>query len=78
MHDDNCKEYAVVKILEDGGTCYSEIPSNWLVQVNNEYTQCWWPNAECSSQLIINRENPNPESWHLIDIELEKFWFIIW
>ncbi|KAK4882252.1 hypothetical protein RN001_005571 [Aquatica leii] len=60
------KEFAVVYFCSDKTT--SEIPVSWLTE--NE-SACWWPPSRYASSYIVNKYNPDPQTWtkHAVKVE---------
>ncbi|KAK4885862.1 hypothetical protein RN001_002133 [Aquatica leii] len=60
------KEFAVVYFCSDKTT--SEIPVSWLTE--NE-SACWWPPTRYASSYIVNKYNPDPQTWtkHAVKVE---------
>lgn len=63
--------YAVVRFVENN--TFSEIPTNWLDNINNEI-KCWWPTKTRNvTSHIANRLPPDKTIWDLCNVEIEQF-----
>lgn len=65
------KLYAVVQFSVDES--FSEIPTNWIHQNDEDGFICWWPNTKNISLLIENRTEPDKKLWSIFDITVIKY-----
>lgn len=64
-------EFAVVRFLEDSDEdAVSEVPVGWL---DNNNTECWWPQSKNIGYLISKSVLPNKDTWKKYSIRVESF-----
>ncbi|XP_071625649.1 uncharacterized protein [Temnothorax longispinosus] len=70
----NYKMYAIVHFVEED--TFSEVPTNWLDNKNNEI-KCWWPTKNVTKDVltlyISNRFPPDKTTWKLYNVDVEQY-----
>ncbi|XP_026830464.1 uncharacterized protein LOC113563263 [Ooceraea biroi] len=64
--------FAVVTFHDD---TTSEVPSNWLIDFDEDGSSCWWPpsNTKNLSTLISKRIEPVKSTWQRLSVNLGRF-----
>lgn len=67
------EDYAVVRFIERNE--YSEIPSNWLVDMDDgQVDKCKWPQPMVKNiNYFIKCRYPPQDDWETFDVELIRY-----